>query len=437
MVAVLANQVSLSNKRSLKLSTEFSKQLAELVPGGVNSAFRSFKEVGGETIFLNRALGSKVYDIDDNCYIDYLGAWGPAVLGHCHPEVIAACQKALALGPVLGTPHQSELDFAAALVEAIPSFEQVRFVSTGTEAVMSAIRLARGVTGKDKIIMFEGSYHGHSDAVLASQSHKASAGIPVSTANNSLLVDFNNLEALESCLKTNRSQIAAVLMEPVAGAMAVVPPIPGYLEGVRQLCNDYDCLLIFDEVITGFRVALAGAQSLYNVMPDLTCFGKALGGGMPIGAYGGSKKLMSNLLPIGEVYQAGTFSGNPVTMAGGIATLKLLSNPKVFQRLEFLSETFFSGLQNVIDTMGIKVQLERVGSMFAIIFAPHPIRNYRESLSIDSRAYAEFFHYLLEHGIYMPPSSVDAAALSAAHSEEEIALTIDIFRDAFKQLTSH
>lgn len=426
-----------ADKRSIKLSCQLSSQLSALVPGGVNSPFRSFKEVGGETIFLSHAKGSKVYDIDGNSYIDYLGAWGPAILGHCHPEVIAACQEALALGPVLGAPHESELQFAKALVGAIPSIEQVRFVNSGTEAVMSSIRLARGLTGKDKIVMFEGSYHGHSDAVLASQNHTASAGIPPSTASNSLLVDFNNLDALEACLKANRSQIAAVLIEPIAGSMNVVPPEPGYLQGVRQLCHDYGCLLIFDEVLTGFRVALAGAQSLYNVRPDITCFGKALAGGMPIGAYGGSKEIMQNLLPVGDVYQAGTFSGNPVTMAGGIATIKLLSNPEVFRALEFVCETFFQGLQNAIDVTGANVQLQRVGSMFGIMFAPHPIRNYRDSLSIDSRAYAKFFHYLLDNGIYMPPSAVDAASISAAHCEEEIALTIEICQKAFRHATSH
>ncbi len=424
-------------KPSLRLSSQLSKHLSALVPGGVNSPFRSFNDVGGDTIFLSRAAGSRVYDVDGNTYIDYLGAWGPAILGHCHPEVIAACQKALALGPVLGTPHESELQFATALVEAIPSLEQVRFVSSGTEAVMSAIRLARAVTGKDKIVMFEGSYHGHSDAVLASQSHQASAGIPPSSANNSLLIDFNNLDALAACFKLNRSQIAAVLIEPVAGSMNVVPPEPGYLQGVRQLCDENDCLLIFDEVLTGFRVALAGAQSLFNVMPDLTCFGKALGGGMPIGAYGGSKELMSNLSPIGPVYQAGTFSGNPVTMAGGIATLKLLSNPEVFRNLESICEKFFFDLQSVIDEAGMPVQLQRVGSMFGIIFAPHPVRNYRESLSIDSRAYAKFFHYLLDHGVYMPPSAVDAAAISAVHSPDEIGQTVEVCRKALRYLTSH
>jgi glutamate-1-semialdehyde 2,1-aminomutase len=423
-------------KRSFKRSVQLANELSRLVPGGVNSAFRSFKEVGGDTIFLSRASGSRVYDVDDNSYIDYLGAWGPAVLGHCHPEVVAACQQALAFGPVLGAPHELELQFAAALVDAIPSVEQVRFVNSGTEAVMSAVRLARGVTSRDKIIIFEGAYHGHSDAVLASERHSASAGIPKSSANNTLLVAFNDLDDLATCFERESSHIAAVLIEPVAGAMGVVPPEPGYLPGLRKLCDKYDSLLIFDEVLTGFRVALGGAQSLYNVRPDLTCFGKALGGGMPIGAYGGSKQIMDNLLPIGKVYQAGTFSGNPVTMAGGIATLKLLSNPDVFEKLESLSSRFFSGLQKAIDDIGADVQLQRCGSMFSVIFSSKPVRNYKESLCIDSERYAKFFHHLLENGVYMPPSAVDEAVISAAHTEDEIDLTVAICSDAIKSITS-
>jgi len=423
-----------ASKRKLTLSAQRSAQLAELIPGGVNSPFRSFEEVGGHTIFFSKALGSKLFDIDGNTYIDYLGAWGPAVLGHCHPQVIAACQQALTLGPVSGAPHELELELATLLTKTIASLEQVRFVNSGTEAVMSAVRLARGATGRDKIIMFEGGYYGHSDATLASSRHATSGGVIQAVAQQTLLVEFNNLEALEKCLQDHPNDIAAVLIEPVAGSMSVIPSEPGYLAGIRRLCTKYGALLIFDEVLTGFRVALNGAQSVYGVMPDLTCFGKALAGGMPVGAYGGSKKIMSNLMPIGKVYQAGTFSGNPVTMAGAAETLQLLSNPAIFQKLELLSARFFAGLQVVIDELDVPVQLQRFGSMFAIAFAPKPLKNYKDSLSIDSKAYAKFFHYLLDQGIYMPPSSIDAACISAAHSEEEIDFTIEICRQALKEM---
>jgi len=414
-----------------------SQRLEELTPGGVNSSFRSFIEVGGHAIFFSHAQGSKVFDIDGNTYIDFLGAWGPAILGHAHPEVVKACQEALARGPVFGGPHELEIEFAQLLVNNIPSIEQVRFVNSGTEAVMSAIRLARGATGREKIIIFAGSYHGHSDSVLASRIPPASAGITTGSAEDTLLVEYNDLDALEQCLTNHKNQIAAVVVEPVAGSMGVVPPEPGYLKGMRELCTADNTLLIFDEVLTGFRIAFTGAQGLYNICPDLTCYGKALAGGMPVGAYGGRKDIMSQLLPYGKVYQAGTFSGNPVTMAGGIATIKLLSNPDVFNKLEKLSMRFFNGLENKIQELNrgqdFPVQLQRVGSMFVIIFAPHPVKNYQDSLAINSKQYAKFFHSLLEHGIYMTPSSVDAACLSAAHTEDEIDYTIDVCTRALEQ----
>lgn len=429
----------ISKPRPYKINpTVRSKQcahtLAQLTPGGVNSSFRSFVEVGGHTIFFSHASGSKVFDIDGNTYIDYLGAWGPAVLGHCHPEIISACQEALCRGPVFGAPHELEIQMAQSIIKAVPSIEQIRFVNSGTEAVMSAIRLARGATGKNKIIIFAGSYHGHSDSVLASRNPPASAGITSGNAQDTLLVEYNDLAALEKCLTSFKNEIAAVLIEPVAGSMGVVRPQPGYLKGIRELCTAFDTLLIFDEVLTGFRVAYGGAQQLYDIRPDLTCFGKALGGGMPIGAYGGCKDIMKQLLPDGSVYQAGTFSGNPVTMAGGIATLKLLSDQNIFDHLENLSAHFFKGLQKEIDRLNAPVQLQRAGSMFALVFSSHPVRNYQESLAINSKQYAQFFHYLLERGIYMPPSSVDAAAVSSAHTIEEIDHTIDVCSQALTEV---
>lgn len=431
MEAVLTKMAVL--KSQMTKSALLSEHIAKLIPGGVNSPFRSFNDVGGHTVFFERALGSRLFDIDGKSYIDYVGAWGPAVLGHCHPEVVEACISALKLGPVFGAPHELELELAIALVSAIPSLEQLRFVNSGTEAVMSAVRLSRGYTGRDKIIIFEGCYHGHSDAVLASQTHSASAGIPQSYSANTLVVEFNNLSALEECLEAHKGDVAAVLIEPIAGAMGVVAPQQGYLEGLRQLCTTYGAVLIFDEVLTGFRISRGGAQEFYNVKPDLSCFGKALAGGMPIGAYGGSSEIMSRLAPIGKVYQAGTFSGNPVTMAGAIQTLKLLADPQVFVRLERSASRLFAGLTPVIEELSLPVQLQRVGSMFSISFTSVPIRNFKDSAHVDTKAYARFFHYLLEHGIYMPPTAVDAACISWAHNDTDIDQSIEVCKAALRQ----
>jgi glutamate-1-semialdehyde 2,1-aminomutase len=414
-----------------KQSAELSAEIAKYIPGGVDSPFRSFKEVGGHTIFFERAQGSRLYDVDGNEFIDYLGAWGPAILGHCVPEVVAACQETLAAGPVFGAPHRLELELARAVSDAVPSCEMVRFVNSGTEAVMSAVRLARGFTKRDLIIMFEGCYHGHSDSVLASQSHSSSDGIPAESKQNTLLVPYNDASALKDCMQANKGRVAAVLIEPVAGSMGVVPPKEGYLKEVERLCRDHNVVLIFDEVLTGCRVARGGAQSLYGINPDLTCFGKALGGGMAIGAFGGRRDIMNELEPIGKVYQAGTFSGNPLTMAGGIATLRLLANPAVYDRMEHLSSTLFEGLQALIDERQLPIQLQRVGSMFAIVFSQNPVTNFEDSLKIDAKKYALFYHELLNGGIYLPPSSVDAAAISAAHSVEDIEQTIEACSGAF------
>lgn len=415
-------------------SQKLSQEITQVIPGGVDSPFRSFHEVGGHTIFFKHAQGAHLTDVDGNTYIDYLGAWGPAILGHCAPSVVSACQQALAAGPVHGSPHELELALARALTNLIPSLEKVRFVSSGTEAVMSAIRLARGYTKRDLLIMFEGCYHGHSDVVLASRNHKASAGVPDAVAHNTLVVPFNDLSALQDCLKQYGKQTAAVVIEPVAGSMGVVPPKPGYLEGVRKLCTQFGALLIFDEVLTGLRVALGGAQVLYGITPDLTCFGKALGGGMPIGAYGGRAEIMDALLPNGDVYQAGTFSGNPLTMAGGLETLRLLADGKPYAVLEDRTAQLFAGVKEACDGYRIPLQLQRVGSMFAFVFAAYPVTNYQESLSIDAQLFARFFHKLLAQGIYLPPSAVDASCVSAAHSQQDIEQTVSICRQALSEL---
>lgn len=418
-----------------KLSIEHGRRIEKVIPGGVDSPFRAFHEVGGEAVFFKSARGSRLTDIDGNEYIDYLGAWGPAILGHCPEKVVRSCQEILALGPVFGAPHTLELEMARRVIDATPSIEMVRFVNSGTEAVMSAVRLARGFTGKDRLLMFEGCYHGHSDATLASSGHQSSSGIPLGAKEATILARFNDLESVESLLN-KYDDIAAVLVEPVAGSMGVIAPQPGFLQGLRELCDRFGVLFILDEVLTGFRIARGGAQNYYGIKPDLTCFGKALGGGMPIGAYGGRGDIMKRLQPEGDVYQAGTFSGNPVTMAGGIATLDMLADPALYQRLEASTDRLFTGLQKIIAKEGYPLQLSRVGSMFALIFSATPVLNFQDSLKIDGRTFARFFHFLLDRGVYLPPSSVDAACLSAAHSNDEIDETVTIMEAALQNCFS-
>jgi glutamate-1-semialdehyde 2,1-aminomutase len=426
------------------ISGRLSKEIEEYIPGGVNSPFRSFHEVGGHTIFIDRGEGSKVFDADGNEYIDYVGAWGPAILGHACDSVVDAVSDVIRKGALFGAPHKLELELAKKIVQSVPSIDMIRFVNSGTEAVMSTIRLARGFTGKDLIVMFEGCYHGHSDSVLASTKHKHSSGIPDESAKNTITVPFNDLEALDKSLEQNAGKVAAIIIEPVAGSMGVIAPQPGYLQGLRELCTKYGVLLIFDEVLTGFRVGYGGAQILYGVQPDLTCYGKALGGGMPIGAYGGRRDIMQKLMPLGDVYQAGTFSGNPVTMAGAIAILEELSNPKVYATLEERSKQLFVGLTKTIEAVNQKrhtnsqspapIQLQRVGSMFAFVFAPAEVKNFEDSKSIDAQIFARFFHEILGNGIMLPPTAVDAACLSVAHTKEDIDKTVDVCSNALTAL---
>lgn len=411
-----------------------SDQINLLIPGGVNSPFRSFHEVGGHTIFFEKAKGAKLTDIDGNQYIDYLGAWGPAILGHAPDSVVKACNAAVESGAVFGAPNLLELDMARMVQKHFPSIQQIRFVNSGTEAVMSAVRLARGHTGRELLVMFDGAYHGHSDSVLASTSHQSSSGIPKESSNKTIMTPYNNLELLDDTLTKHDGQVAAVLIEPVCGSMGVVLPTNEFINGVRTLCDKYNVLLIFDEVLTGLRVAQGGAQALFNVQPDLTTFGKALGGGMPIGAYGGKQEIMSSLMPIGDVYQAGTFSGNPVTMAGGVEVLKLLDNKDVYDTLEARTAQLFNGIEEYVDKRALPIQLQRAGSMFSIIFNDKPVWNFEDSKTIDAVRFAKFFHIILDAGINFPPSAVDAACVSAAHTEEEISDTVAIINTALGQV---
>jgi glutamate-1-semialdehyde 2,1-aminomutase len=415
-------------------SKSASEEIAKLIPGGVNSPFRSFHEVGGHTIFFNKAQGSILTDLDGNTYIDYLGAWGPAILGHSPASVVKACQDAVEAGAVFGAPTLLELQMAKSVIRHFPSIEQIRFVNSGTEAVMSAIRLARGFTGKNIVVMFEGAYHGHSDSVLGSTTHQSSTGLLEAAKEQTVLTPFNDLNRLEATLRKHADATAAVIIEPVCGSMGVVLPEPGFLQGVRKLCDEYSTVLIFDEVLTGLRVAKGGAQALYGVRPDITTFGKALGGGMPIGAYGGRRDIMDALMPIGEVYQAGTFSGNPVTMAGGIEVLRLLDEDTVYETLEARSTQLFEGIGQLVKERSLPIQLQRAGSMFAIIFNDKPVRNFDDSKSIDAERFAKFFHLVLNQGIYLPPSAVDAACVSAAHTEQDIDMTIEKMTRALKQV---
>lgn len=415
-------------------SKSASEEIAKLIPGGVNSPFRSFHEVGGHTIFFNKAQGSILTDLDGNTYIDYLGAWGPAILGHSPASVVKACQDAVEAGAVFGAPTLLELQMAKSVIRHFPSIEQIRFVNSGTEAVMSAIRLARGFTGKNIVVMFEGAYHGHSDSVLGSTTHQSSTGLLEAAKEQTVLTPFNDLNRLEATLRKHADATAAVIIEPVCGSMGVVLPEPGFLQGVRKLCDQYSTVLIFDEVLTGLRVAKGGAQALYGVRPDITTFGKALGGGMPIGAYGGRRENMDALMPIGAVYQAGTFSGNPVTMAGGIEVLRLLDDDKVYETLEARSAQLFEGIGQLVKERSLPIQLQRAGSMFAIIFNDKPVRNFDDSKSIDAERFAKFFHLVLNQGIYLPPSAVDAACVSAAHTEQDIDMTIEKMTRALKQV---
>lgn len=428
--------------RSLPRSKELSEEIARFIPGGVNSPFRSFHEVGGHTIFLDRGEGAFVYDLDGNKYIDYVGAWGPAILGHADKSISEAVIKTLEKGPLFGAPHELELKLARLMTEAIPSLESIRFVNSGTEAVMSSIRLARGYTGRDKVIVFEGCYHGHSDSTLANNKVKHSSGVPDSFAKMSIQATFNDLGSVEDCLEKNRGEVAAVILEPVTGSMGVIAPDEDFLKGLRSLCTKYDALLIFDEVLSGFRVAFGGAQLLYDVEPDITCFGKLVGGGMPIGAYGARNEIMKELMPLGKVYQAGTFSGNPLTMAGGTAMMERLKDKSLYEILESRTKRLFTALKKSLAALEKEtgktppVQLQRVGSMFSILFADVPVTDFASSKRVDELLYARFFHACLKEGVYFPPTAVDAACVSTAHDEAVIDRSAEVMSKAFHELFS-
>lgn len=429
----------------MKNGTRKSKQLyaeaLQYIPGGVNSPVRAFKSVGGDPLFIDRGDGPYVWDVDGNRYIDYVGSYGPLILGHRHPAVVKALQKCLEKGTSYGAPTEPENILARMVVEAVPSVDMVRMVNSGTEATMSALRLARGYTGRDKIVKFEGCYHGHADFLLIKAGSGAltfgvpnSPGVPESIAQNTITASYNDLDTLTKIFEQEGENIAAVIVEPIAGNMGVVPPQPGFLEGLRDLTAKYGSLLIFDEVMTGFRVSYNCAQSLYNIKPDLTCFGKIIGGGLPVGAYGGRREIMEHVSPAGPVYQAGTLSGNPLAMTAGIATLTELAKPGVYEELERKSAKLAEGLAQAAAEAGVAVSMNRVGTMMCCFFTGRPVVDYASACSSDTEKYAKFFCAMLEEGVYLAPSQFEAAFVSTAHTDEDIEFTIEAARKAFKKL---
>jgi glutamate-1-semialdehyde 2,1-aminomutase len=410
-------------------SSEFLFQAAQrVIPGGVNSPVRAFKGVGGTPVFVARAEGAHIVDVDGRSYIDFLGSWGPLILGHAAPAIVEAVIEAARRGTSYGAPTADEVEMAERITRAVPSMEMVRLVSSGTEAAMSAIRLARGATGRDLLIKFDGCYHGHADSLLVKAGSGGatfgvpdSEGVPAVLAALTVAVAFNDLDAVARVFEERPHAVAAVLVEPVAGNMGVVPPRPGFLAGLRDLCTRHGALLIFDEVITGFRVAWGGAQALFGVRPDLTCLGKVIGGGLPVGAYGGARALMSRVAPLGGVYQAGTLSGNPLAVASGLATLRALEGPAVYERLELLGARFERGIAKAAATAGIPVTVNRMGSMLTAFFTDGPVTDYASAKRADTARYARFFHAMLGRGVYLAPSQFEAAFVSLAHSEHDLA----------------
>jgi glutamate-1-semialdehyde 2,1-aminomutase len=397
------------------------------MPGGVNSPVRAFRSVGGEPRFIARAEGARLWDVDGRAYLDFVASWGPLILGHAPPAVVEAVAAAAARGTSYGAPTPQEVELAATITAAYPTMEMVRLVSSGTEAAMSAIRLARGATGRDVLVKFDGCYHGHADSLLVKAGSGGatfgvpdSRGVPAALAGLTLTLPFNDLAAVRELFRVRGSDIAALIVEPVAGNMGVVPPAPGFLEGLRQITAAHGSLLIFDEVITGFRIAYGGAQELYGVRPDLTCLGKIIGGGLPVGAYGGSRALMEHVSPLGGVYQAGTLSGNPLATAAGITTLRALEDRKAYGRLEMLGARLERGLREAAEKAGRPLTVNRVGSMLTAFFCPGPVRDYAGARAADTARYARFFHAMLDRGIALAPSQFEAAFVSLAHTDDDV-----------------
>ncbi|MEE9400595.1 MAG: glutamate-1-semialdehyde 2,1-aminomutase [Dehalococcoidia bacterium] len=425
-----------------KRSAELFEEAQRYLPGGVNSPVRAFKAVDGQPLFIKRAQGARLYDEDENEFLDYVCSWGAIILGHSHPKVASALKQAVEGGTSFGAPTERETTLAKLITSAVPSVEMVRFVNSGTEATMSALRLARAFTGRDKIVKFAGCYHGHSDGLLARAGSGVttlglpdSPGVPASYTQNTLVAPYNDLRAVEQLFTASGKEIAAVIVEPVAANMGVVAPRSGFLQGLREITSSSGVLLIFDEVITGFRVAYGGAQALYGVTPDLTCLGKIIGGGLPVGAYGGKRELMEMIAPLGPVYQAGTLSGNPLAMAAGIETLKILGQPGIYEQLEERASALENGLTRSAAESEVAVFTSRVGSILTLFFADREVTDYESALSSDTKSYGRFFNHMLERGIYLAPSQFEAAFVSLAHTEEDIEATLRAAEEALSQIS--
>jgi glutamate-1-semialdehyde 2,1-aminomutase len=420
-------------------SAELFERAIELIPGGVNSPVRAFRGVGGSPRFIKSARGATMLDVDGHTYIDYVGSWGPMILGHADEEVIDALRDALARGTSYGAPTELEIEIAEEIIEAVPSIEMVRMVNSGTEATMSAIRLARGVTSRNKLVKFEGCYHGHGDSLLvkagsgvATLGLPDSPGVPATLAQNTLTVAFNDPTALAEVFDTHGADIAAVIIEPVVGNMGCVPPQADFLAKVREITRKHGALLIFDEVMTGFRVARGGAQKLYNVHPDITTLGKIIGGGLPVGAYGASREIMNNVAPAGNIYQAGTLSGNPLAMTAGLVTLKRLRDPSVYEQLERAGKRLCDGMTEAARGAGVETVTNRVGSMFTTFFTNQPVTDWASAAKASRETYGKFFHAMLDRGIYLAPSQFEAGFIGLAHTDELLDRTIEAARGAFE-----
>lgn len=408
-------------------SAKLFGQASNIIPGGVNSPVRACKSVGSEPLFIDRADGCFLYDADGNQFIDYIGSWGPMILGHRHPEVIRAIADVLDRGTSYGAPTDLEIELAGLIADAVPSIEMVRMVNSGTEATMSAIRLARGVTGRDVIVKFDGCYHGHADTLLveagsgvATLGIPGSPGVPKAFADQTLSLPYNDIDGITKLMEAKGDQIACVIVEPIAGNMGLVPPAEGFLEALRSLTTKFGALLIFDEVISGFRASYGGAQALFGIMPDITCLGKIIGGGLPVGAYGGSREIMGNIAPNGPVYQAGTLSGNPVAMAAGIATLKLLGEPGFYEKLDTISERLGKGLEKAVKDTGTTAVTQRSGSLLGLFFTDRAVTNFEDAKTCDLEKFTAFYNGMREKGVYLAPSQFEAIFVSAAHGEEQI-----------------
>ena len=424
-----------------KKSIEFYRRALGMIPGGVNSPVRAFKAIGIPPTFIERAKGSKIWDVDGNEYIDYVGSWGPMILGHAHPKIVAALKMITTKGTSFGAPTPLEVELAIKVKKAFPSMELVRMVSSGTEAVMSAIRVARGYTGRDKILKFEGCYHGHGDSLLVKAGSGAttlgipdSLGIPGDLAKLTLTALYNDLESVKVLVRQYPGEIACIIVEPIAGNMGVVLPERGFLEGLRKICDEEGMILLFDEVITGFRVAYGGAQELYGIKADLTCLGKIIGGGLPVGAYGGKEMIMERVAPLGGVYQAGTLSGNPLAMTAGIETLELLKSKKIYQDLERKTSYLIENISISAEEKGIPLSINHTKGMFTLFFAEGPVKDYRTAKMSDTSRFAKFFIEMMEQGIYLPPSQFEACFISLAHTQKDLDKTIQACDNALKKI---